>query len=123
MTYKGFLGHLRGYRQQSYRGDTPGGKYAHPNHWVLEVFAKTDEVSVSGIAIPEKKRKPRKRKLDTPEDIERVCFLYYMTDTNIAQIGVHFDVSPVTANRVIKEHGTAYCQKNKEDIAKRRKER
>jgi len=56
----------------------------------------------------------RKRKLDTREETDRVCFLYYKTDSNEAQIARHFNVSAGVISRVLKENGSEYIKREKE---------
>lgn len=65
----------------------------------------------------------RKRKLDTPEEIRRVCFLYYQSDTNQEQLARHFDVSPMTIKRVLDENGAEYARTHKDEIDAFRKTR
>jgi len=64
-----------------------------------------------------------KRKLDTPEDIETVCYRYYLTDASQSQIAKSLKVSTGVVNRVIEENGKDYCKKNKEELDQWRKRR
>jgi len=67
-------------------------------------------------------RKKRKRKLDTPEEIEKVCELHYLTSSTMEQIGNHFGVSQGVPRRVIAEHGKAYAAKHQKEIDEFRKQ-
>ena len=70
-----------------------------------------------------KKRTGRKRLLDTPEEIERVCDLYYLTERSVSDIARTFDVSPGVIDRVLKENGEAFCAKNRKAIEEWRRNR
>lgn len=53
----------------------------------------------------------RKRKLDTPEEIDSVCFLYYRTSCTVARIARNKNVSVGVIERVLRESGVAYQKK------------
>lgn len=63
----------------------------------------------------------RKRKLDTPDDIDRVCRWYHMSGANVAQIARAEKVSPGTIERVLKENGSTFVAENREEIEQFRK--
>ncbi len=62
-----------------------------------------------------------RRKLDTLEEIEKVCNLHYLSSSTMAQIARHFDVSEGVVRRVIKEHGRGYYSARQEEIEEFRK--
>lgn len=63
----------------------------------------------------------RRRKLDTPDEIEKVCELHYLTNSTFDQLAVRFGVSHGTVRRVIDEHGGRYFLEHKEEIDRFRK--
>ena len=84
--------------------------------WPLEVYE-----DVASKKAP--KKKGRKRKLDTPEEIERVLRQYHLSESNLSQIARAMKVSPALIDRVLRENGIAFCEKNKDEIAEWRSRR
>jgi len=69
---------------------------------------------------PKPKKRGRKRLLDTPEEIERVCELYFLSDMSAMAIAHRYKVSPGVVTRVLDEGGTAWCEKNRQALAEHR---
>jgi hypothetical protein len=72
---------------------------------------------------PKEPKKGRKRKLDTPDEIEAVCFRYYLTPASVNSIAQSFRVSPGVIDRVLKEHGRAYSEAHRDEIDEYRQQR
>jgi len=76
--------------------------------------------------------KPRKRKLDTPEEIDDICSIYHMSTQKIVKFSSHqcvsqiarmYNVSTGTINRVLRENSLEFCKKNREAIDEWRSKR
>ena len=70
-----------------------------------------------------RRRTGRKRMLDTPEEIEKVCDLYYLTERSVSDIARSMNVSAGVIDRVLKENGQAYSAKNRKAIEEWRRNR
>jgi len=64
-----------------------------------------------------------KRKLDTPEEIDRVCRFYYLSEANISSLARAEKVSPMTIDRIITENGADFIKGNCQEIDDYKKSR
>lgn len=95
-----------------------------PPEWLEEVLSKhfeveriTDGKTDLYRCVKREVRGPgRPKKLDTPEDIEWVCELYYLSEVGVNTIAKKLKVSPGVVDRVLKEHSKAFCEAHKEEI-------
>jgi len=69
---------------------------------------------------PKLKKRGRKRMLDTPEEIQRVCELYFLSDMSAMAIAQRYKVSPGVVTRVLDESATAWCKEHNQELAEHR---